>query len=412
MEKKKVVILGTGFGGIYTFLNLKKILDISLLDVTLVNSTNYFLFTPLLHEVATGGLNQTHVVESIREIMQGCPCDFYQANIESIDNVNKKINTTLGDISYDYLVIALGATTNFYGIPGADKSSFVLKNVEDAIKLKDKFIDVFEKASKIKDPVERKSLVSFAVVGGGATGVELAGEIAEFIYDTFAKFYGDLVKESEIYLLNSGSELLAQFHPDLRKKSLDTLTKKGIKVILNCAVSEVTSQGVSLKDGKVLPLNNVVWVAGVKPNTPKFLQEVELDKSGRIVVDEFLRVKKHSDIFALGDVASVTTKAGALPMLAQVAVEESKTVAKNIAQSISGKPLKALKEFKLKGSLVSLGQWNAVGDLFGFRVFGPHIWWLWRTIYLFKFISFAKKFKIALDWTYNIFCPRDISKPD
>ncbi|MCA9373601.1 NAD(P)/FAD-dependent oxidoreductase [Candidatus Peregrinibacteria bacterium] len=412
MNKPKIVILGAGFGGIYTYLHLRKKLKPSEADIILVNKTNHFLFTPMLHEVATGGLGHHQIVESLREIIYDSDTNLYVANIESVDFDAKKVHTNVGDINFDYLVIATGATTNFYNIPGAKENAFTIKSLGEAIKLRNYFIDNFEKASKVKDAKERKKLLSFAIVGGGATGVEVAGEASDFFYKTFCKYYCQDIEAGDVnlYIINRGPELLPQFNPYLRKKALKALTKKKVQIKLNSSVTSIEKDHIQLSSGETLPVNNVIWTAGVKANPPKINQEIPTDSSGRLKVNQHLQIKGHPHIFALGDVASYEHQSGkALPMLAQVAVQQSKTVANNIAASIQQKPLKSFK-YHSKGELVSIGQWGALGHTLGVNWSGPIAWWLWRTVYLFKFISSSKKIKIAIDWTVNLFHHRDITR--
>ena len=412
MKKQKIVILGAGFGGIYTYLHLRKNLNPSEAEIVLVNRTNHFLFTPMLHEVATGGLGQNQIVESLRELTYNTSTDIFVAAIESVDLEKKIVHTNLKDISYDFLVIATGATTNYFGIPGAEENTFGLKSLHEAVNLRNYFIDNFEKASKLKDHKERQKLLSFAIIGGGATGVEVAGEASDFFYKTFCKYYCQDLEPTDVnlYLLSRGPELLPQFNPYLRKKALKILKKKKVQVMLNSGVTEINNDHIKLSDGRTLEVANSIWTAGVKANPPKFMQDISTDKWGRLNVDEYMKLKEYPEVFALGDVSCFCSKGkDPLPMLAQVAVQQSKTVGGNIASSIKGKKLTPF-VYKSKGELVSIGQWGALGHTLGISWSGPLAWWLWRTVYLFKFISRSKKIKIAIDWTMNLFHHRDITR--
>lgn len=413
MEKKKIVILGAGFGGIYTYLNLKKTLDMRKAHVTIVNRTNYFLFTPLLHEVATGSLSHHQIVEAVREITYDKKTSFVLADIKSVSLSKKIVETSEGEVPYDILVIALGSTTQFHNTPGAEEHSLVLKDLYDAIKLRNHFIQTFEKASRVKDKVERQKMLSFAIVGGGPTGVELAAEVSELFLETFKKYYPTEIPcdDISIYLFSSNKELLSMYHPLLQKKAKKVLERKGVAVKLEMAVSFINSNGITLTDGSSVAIRNIIWVAGVKPNVPAFDMPVELSKNGGIVVDEFLRMKGYEDIYVLGDGATFIPKGTdrPVPMLAQVATQQAKTVANNILRKSMSKPLKPFKFFHI-GDLVSLGQWHAVGDVLGIRWPGPIAWFIWRTTYLFKFASWTKRIKIMVDWTIDIFYPRDITK--
>lgn len=412
VNKKKILILGGGFGGLYTYLSLRKEFKSCDIDVTIVNRTNYFLFTPMLHEVATGGLSHHQVVESIRQFIYKTDTKLVVSEIVSVNLEDKKVHTKDGDLPYDFLVISLGSSTNFFNTKGAEENSFILKDLSSAINIRKNFIEVFEKASLMENSEERKKELSFGIVGGGPTGVELVSETAELFLDTFSKYYKNSICKNDVslYLINSGPELLAPFDSVLRKKALKILEKKGVKVLLNTRVKEVKEDSIVFSDDTALPVKHVVWTAGVKPNTPEFTSPVLLDKSGRIVVDEFLQMKDHKEVYALGDVASVLDKNGIpFPMLAQVALKEARIVGKNIKRDLSGKELIPF-SYVSKGELVSLGRFQAVANIWGLKFTGVFAWFLWRTVYLFKFISNSKKFKIAMDWALNIFYPRDITK--
>ena len=413
MKKTKIVVLGTGFGGIYTFLYLKDYLKrVPQVEVTLVNETNHFLFTPLLHEVATGGVSWANVVQPIREIVENTSTVFHESRVKSIDLNKKIVETEDEDLSYDYLVIALGASTNFYGIEGAKQNCFVLKSLNDAVNLRDHFIKVFEKAWEEPSIEKKKELLTFALIGGGATGVELAAEMHELFFDTFGAFYrnSNLLKYTKVYLIDALPEILPQFHRDLRKKAFSILENKGVIFKLNKPVKKIDSKGVHFKSGKFLHVKNIVWTAGVKPNTPKFLSKIKLDKSDRILINEYLQLDGFNDAFALGDISCLLDRRSGkcLPMMAQVAFSQAKIVANNIINSIENNELKKFK-YKPSGYLISIGRWNALGDLMKMRVSGPHIWLLWKFVYLLKLRFFEKRLRVFMDWILALFYPRDIS---
>ena len=411
-QKKKIVILGGGFGGLYTYKGLYKHFSKDDIEVTIVNRNNYFIFTPLLHEVATGGVEHHQVVESIRQIIYKNNDNLHIADVESIDCTKQIVKTSLSELSYDILVVALGATTNFFGTPGAEENSLILKDLRDAIILRNALVGSFENASEIKDRKKREHALSFAVIGGGPTGVEIVSEIAELFNDTLLRYYKDTIKREDVslYLVNRSSEILTPFPPSLRKSALKMLEKKGIKVILNSAVKEVSPDSIILDDGRVLEVSHTIWAAGVKPNNPKFIKDFPVDSSGRVIVNEFLQVGQSSNVFVLGDSASVMSDNGKpLPMLAQVAVKQGLLTGENIWRMINHNNLKKF-IFKSNGMLASLWLWHAVADLKGIHLSGPLAWFIWRTVYLFKFLSGSKKIKIVVDWTLNIFYPRDITK--
>lgn len=412
MKKQNIVIVGTGFAGIYTYLSLVKQFKKDEVAITLISKNNYFLFTPMLHEVATGGLSEDHVVESVRTLIYKTGGNLLVTAAREVDFERKFVRTEHDDVYYDYLVLALGATTNFFDIPGVMDHAFVLKDLSDAIKIRDKFVTVFEEASHIKDKQVRQKMLSFAVIGGGPTGVELTAEMADLFFETFRMFYKRNIcpEDVSLYLISRDKELLPMFDAPLRKKAHKVLEEKGVKILFKKRVTEVTADTVKFDDGFELVAPHIMWAAGVKPNTLSYVQPPTVGHGGRLEVDEYLRLSGRSDVFALGDMAAARDEDNkVLPMLAQVAVQQGWATGSNIVASIRHIPLTPF-EYNSKGSLVSLGQWRAVGNTFGILWSGPLAWWVWRTVYLFNFASWPKRIKIAIDWTVNMFYPRDITK--
>lgn len=414
--KPRILILGAGFGGVYVAKRLLKQVRAGKIDVTIVNRTNYFLFTPLLHEVATGALTPGSVAEPLREVFHGTNVRVVQGNIDSIDAANKTVKISGTPIAYDYLVIATGAETNYYGIQGAEKCSFALKNLYDAARIRSRVIDSFEKAALAKDPSERARLLSFAVVGGGATGVEMAAELAEFADAIARRYYGQMnlgPHDVQISIVDVGAELLQMFAPKLRKAAMDRLKKEGVALHMNSSVTSVSADGLTLtvKSGDsssnmTIPAATVIWSAGVKAIIPKFEGVQPVLARGRMTVDEHFALAGMKDVFVLGDAAGYPNP---VPMLAQAAEVQAVIVAKNVLSAIAGRPLSGF-VYKSKGSMVSLGQWFAIGEIFSLKISGRLTWWLWRTVYLFKFASFKKRVRIMFEWSLELFFPRDITK--
>lgn len=409
---KKILIIGNGFGGIYVLKNLHKLLHKKIsTEITLIGKENYFLFTPLLHEVATGGVSPENIIQPIHSILP-CHLDSFYAGQAEV--VNLKDNTVkVGDtvLSYDYLILSIGSETNFYNIKGAEEFSLKLKSLSDAILLKNRIISIMEKASEISDQKERKKMLHFVVVGGGATGVELASELQEFIKETFSYYYKkEIIDDVVITLVHALPELLSNLPPDSRIKSLEVLKEKGVEVLLNTKVLEVSESIVSTSNGEIHS-QNVIWVAGVKPMEIKFDQEIDKTAGGQIITNEFLQLSQHRNVFVMGDVGLIKKGESTVyaPMLAQVAVEEAKVVSSNITAMMSGKDLKEF-TYQSLGNLVSLGRWKALGQVSNLFIYGGFAWWIWRTVYLFKLISWKKRFMVAIDWTLGILSPRDISK--
>jgi NADH dehydrogenase len=409
----KVVILGGGFGGIYTLKSLHKFFhNKKKVKLVLVNKKNYFIFTPLLHEVATGGVSIDNALEPIREIIKCCDFDFINGEVEKIDLENRIVYVNKRKenfkIDYDYLVIALGSKTNYYNIPGAKEHSYSLKTIDDALRLKNHFIDLFDLTSMNIE--KEKSYLTFVIVGGGATGVEIAGEMSDLFYKTFSKFYSpNLISQVKIILIEKGKELIPQFSPKLRQKALERLGEINIDVKLEKGVVEVGEDFIKLDDGSVIETKTVIWTAGVEPNLPEIRGKVEKDSKGRLVLNEYLQIKNYSNTFAIGDICCFIQKEKPLPQLAQVAVKQAETVALNIESLINNKPLKKF-VYQHTGDLISIGRFYSLGEIKGIKFSGLISWFIWRGVYLSKMVSFRDKVKTFIDWILGLFLPRDITE--
>jgi NADH dehydrogenase len=402
----KIVILGGGFGGVYTLKYLHKFFHNTDIKLVLVNKKNYFLFTPLLHEFATGSVSLENLVEPIREIIRCCDYEFIHGEVKRIDLENKIVELNENKIDYDYLVIALGSKTNFYDIPGAEENSFTLKSLDEAIRLRNHFIHMFEIASKDQE----ETILTFVIVGGGATGVELAGEMSDYFYKTFSKFYPkEIISKVKIILIEKGNELIPQFSPKLRKIAFDVLRKKNVEIILGKGVKEVGKDFIKLDDETIIKTKTVIWAAGVEPNLPEIVGNIEKDSKGRLIVNEYLQVKNYDNVFGVGDVCCYIQNQKPLPQLAQVAVRQAKTVAKNIFNLIKNRPLEKF-VYRHQGDLISLGRFFAIGEIKNFAFSGFFAWILWRGVYLSKMISNKDKIKTFIDWLLDFFYPRDITE--
>lgn len=430
----RIVILGAGFGGVYTAKKFLPYVKKGMIELTVINRTNYFLFTPLLHEAATGSLSLRSVAEPLREVFAGTDVRIVQGTVYGIDSQRRYVNVTRDEasmkISFDYLVIATGSETNYYGVIGAQKYSLPLKGLSDASRIRARVIDAFEKAILSKNRTERMRLLSFAVVGGGATGVELAAELAEFVSGMVKRYYsctnGDIEyprhchpEEPTVTLVHAGKDVLEQFAPSLRKAAAKRLRKRGVILHLNSPVAEVTPHGLKISGNLSIPADTVIWTAGVKPHVPVFSDIEPILQGGRLALDGYFHIQGQERIFAIGDTAAYIdtdrftkdSKNKPLPMLAQVAEAQSKIVAYNIIATLAGRPLRKL-HYHSMGAMVSVGQWFAVGEIWSLNIAGRLTWWLWRIVYVFKFASWMKRFYIAFQWSIEVFYPRDITRPE
>lgn len=410
MGQIQVVIAGAGFGGMKVFNHLTRLLrERDNVGVTLVNNVNYFLFTPLLHEVATGSLGPEDIIVPLPSLLQGAGQRFLAAQALAVERRSRQLKTTAGDLPYDYLILALGSGPYFYDVPGARQWAWPLKDLDDAVRLKNHLIGQFEKAQNETEIDRRRELLTFVVVGGGATGVELAGELSDFIYRTFRRFYPPaVINAARIILLQREPAVLPQFSPGIRRRSLAALGRKGVEVLVNTAVVAVEERQVELSTGERLPTETVIWTAGVWPHELPAMPSLPAER-GRLLVNDYLQTEDPR-ILALGDMAlmpSAESSKGA-PLLAQAADQAAAVAAKNILSLIDGRPLVPF-SFRSRGNLVSLGNWWAAGEVGGLHFAGRMTWLLWRAVYWFKMPSLRKKLEIGLDWLINAFTPRDVS---
>lgn len=412
-KQKTIVILGAGFAGVYAFLELHKTYHNNpAARVIMINRTDYFLFTPLLHEVATGGVSPKNVLYNIHAILKCCAGNFIQADIRHIDLRKKIITTSRGETSYDVLLYALGASTAFFGLrETARKHVLPLKTFEDAEHIKTRLIELFE----------NHKTADIVVVGGGPTGVEVAAEAQEYCNQLAQTFRGKGARQNHIYLIDGGPRLLPQFHPRLGERAEQILRGRSIKIIRNNGVIGVTEREVVLKNGVRIPANLVIWAAGVTANYVTTIPTIPLDAKDRIIVTPYLNIAGYPEVFVAGDAAALTTHGKKIydgarthikdtaPMTAQAAVAAGASAGRNIRALLENKPLAPF-HYRHTGDIFSLGQWMAGAEIFGIRFFGHFAWWLWRTIYLSKIIGFRNKVNVAVDWTLNLFLSRDITK--
>ncbi len=409
--KKRIVILGAGFGGLFALKSIyRHVKNWREFDILIIDRNNYFVFTPLLHEVATGGIDPGDIVFPIRDLAKG-RTEHFEAEVLNVDMLKKSVITNHGDISYDYLIMALGAGTNFFGVKGAAENSFTLKNIKDATRLKNHLIHIFDEANNEKDLERQKDILRIVVIGGGATGVELGAEIHEFLEEINKEYIAVASDAVEFYLIEAGDKLLSVFHPQFSGKSFKILEKKGFTVIFKDPCVEVTELGIVCASGKIIKSRTVIWTSGVLPSPVVTTPELPRQK-GRIVVESSLNLKDFPEVFVVGDLAAFADKKfGLLPTSAQVAAGEGNFVGKNIACLISGRPLKSFHYFH-KGDLVSIGKWRALAQIGpGFIKFdGPIAWLIWRFNYLIQMPGFVKKIRLFFDWILYFISKRDISE--
>jgi len=403
-----IVILGAGFGGLYT---AKYLLE-SCKDekVVLMDRKNHFLFTPLLHEVATGSQNRHNVVLEIREILKGRNFEFLTSEVDRIDFNRKEVYLGSRKLKYDKLVIALGSGANFFNIKGAESYALPLKTIHDAAMIRNKVIGSLEAACLVQSKEEKDKLLTFCITGGGPTGVELGAELAEWIDGLLE--VNNKIKRSDvrIYLIQRGNTLMPQLmHEKARLMALRQLKKKGVGVLLNTEVKEIKKDSVVTNHSEI-KCSNVFWTAGVKPNVIKTQPKI-VNEEGFYEVDEYFQVKNLRNVYAIGDCA-LNFNPGSNrpnPQLAQLAIKQARHLAHNFFLETEGKK-KIPFVFKPEGFLVSVGEWWAIAEIHNKLLKGGIAWLLWRAIYLSKILGFKNKIRVGAEWFLLLFTKRDGSE--
>jgi len=411
--RHRVLILGAGFGGLYTALNLDTAMSrVPNVEATLINRENFFLFTPMLHEVAASDVDITHIVNPIRKLLR--KVEFFHGEVRGIDLTTKRIQVVHGpkhhphEIEYDYLVIALGGITNFYSIRGLEQHALTMKSLGDAIHLRNRLIDLLEEADSECAVGSRESLLTVAVAGGGFAGVETIAALSDFLRQA-TKFYRHLSPDLvRTVLIHAGPLILPELGEELGAYAQKELAKRNIVIRTSTKVHGVSEKGVELSDGTVLPASTVIWTAGTSPSS--ILETLACNKQGgRLVVNEFLEVPGWDGVWALGDCAFATNPRTGKPYppTAQHAMREGKTVANNILAAIRGGAKKPFK-YSTIGVLAATGRRTGVANIFGFNFSGFVAWFLWRTIYLSKLPRLEKKLRVALDWALDLLFTKDL----
>lgn len=398
--RPRVVILGAGFGG----LDCAKELVGAPVQVTLVDRHNFHTFQPLLYQVATAGLSSSDVAYPVRGIFQGAPnVRFRTGEVEGVDWVNGRVLFREGSpLPFDHLVLAVGATTNWFGIPGASEHAFPLYVLEDAIRLRNHVIGQFE--STDSDPtLPADGALRFVVLGGGPTGVETAGALSELVRMVLAKDFPDLnVGAAQIVLVEMGDTVLSAFSARARRHGVDQLRARGVDVRFNQRVTEVGAASVTLDSGDVIPTRTVIWAAGVRANPLAGRLGVEQTRGGRIVVGPDLRIPAHPEAFVIGDLAAITGRNGELvPQVAQVAKQSGRYVGRLLAHPRPGDPHRPFL-YRDRGSMATIGRHAAVADLpLGVELTGFVAWVTWLFLHLLYLVGFRNRLSVLLSWAWS-----------
>lgn len=396
-----VVIVGAGFGG----LRVARGLSHAPVDVTILDRHNYHTFIPLLYQVATAGLEPEEIAQPIRRILRGVPnLRFRLSTVTGVDLARRVVTTDSGEISYDYLVLAAGSATSYFGLDSVVQVTSALRDLDDAERLRDQILGAFETASAEEDPDRRRQLMTLIVVGGGPTGVELAGALAELRRHALPHDYPDLdLSWARILLLEATDRILPGMHPDLQAKAQAKLGELRVEIRLGAPVAHVDANGVTLSSGETIPAGAVMWVAGMR--APPLAEAVPTagDSAGRLVVSEALHLPGHPEAYAIGDMAHVgDPETRPHPMLAPVAIQQGALVAENILRSLAGQSPKRF-VYKDRGTMVTIGRNAAIAHIFGLRLNGFIAWLIWLTVHLVWLIGFRNRMLVLVNWVWNYF---------
>jgi NADH dehydrogenase len=392
MNKPKVVILGGGFGGLAAARALHKAAD-----VTVVDRHNYQTFLPLLYQVSTAGLAADHVAYPIRGALRKTPVKFRMGSPISIDHKNQEVKLDSSELlKFDHLIVALGSVSADFGIPGVKEFTLGMKTVSEALTIRAEIMRRFEDLCRFEDDTK----LSITVVGGGPTGVEMAGAIAELIRGPLKSDQANAAAHIDITLIEAGPRLLPPFAPSLSARTKKDLEKLGVKVLVNAAVQEVEHRKIKLKDGSTIASEITIWAAGVKGSDA--MLQLNLPTLGnRVAVEPTMQVKNYPYVWALGDIAASVDKNGnQLPMVAPVAIQQGKFIAKQIARLGKNKSLENFKYLD-KGSMATIGRNKAVVQVKGIKISGAIAWLIWLWLHLFYLLGGRNKIGTMADWTWN-----------
>ena len=400
-DKKRIVIVGGGLGGLELAF---KLVDDDY-QVVLIDKNNYHQFPPLIYQVASGGLEPSSISFPFRRLFQGKKDFFFRmAKAESVNTDKKIINTTVGEIDYDYLVMAFGAKTNFFGNKDIEATTLPMKSVSEAMRLRNTILRNLELALTEEDPARKQALMNIVVVGGGASGVEIAGAVAEMKKNIIARDYPDLdSSQMHIYLVNAADRLLSAMDPVSSKRAERDLKELHVHIRQPQFATEYKDVILKTSAGLEIPTQTVIWVSGICANTVEGFPAESIGHAGRFLTDRFCRVKGVKDVYAIGDVSLVEGDEEyplGHPQLAQVAMQQAKTVAKNFKAMSKGKELKPFK-YKNLGVMATIGRNHAVAEISGKKFGGFPAWALWLVVHLRSILGVKNKTFILLNWVWN-----------
>jgi len=395
-----VVVVGAGFGGLRAARALRR----APVQVVLVDRNNYHLFQPLLYQVATAGLEPEEIAKPARAILRGQKnFDFRMVDVTRVDFAAKRLETSGGPMNYDVLVLAPGGETNFFGLESMQRHGLGLKDIPDAIEIRNHVLTCFEQAMLEPDAERRRALLTFIVVGGGPTGVEIAGALSELIRLVLVKDYPRLnIKDVRILLLEATDRLLAAMPERLREAAGKTLWRKYVEVRFGAVVADYDGQRLRLKSGELIPAQTVIWAAGVRASPLNATLGLPAARQGRIPIEPTLQVPGHPEVFIIGDAAYREQDGEPLPMVAPVAIQMGQSVAGNIRRLLRGHPLRPF-HYRDQGTLATIGRNAAVANVYGLKLSGFPAWVMWLVVHIIQLIGFRNKLFVLINWAWDYF---------
>jgi len=399
-SKPRVVVVGAGFGGLHAARALRR----ARADVTIVDRNNYHLFQPLLYQVATAGLGPNEIAHPIRVIFRGQRnAEFRMVEVASVDLERRSVAASEGEIGYDYLVLDMGARTDFFGIDGIEEHGLALKDVDDAVRIRNHVLGVLERAALESDPARRREWLTLVVVGGGPTGVEMAGALSELIRVALKKDYRAIdPSEVRIVLLEATPRLLAGMPADLAGEAEQSLGRKHVEVRSNHRVEGYDGERVRVTGGETIDARTLIWSAGIRTVELGSAIDTPSARQDRLIVEPTLALPAHPEVFVIGDAAYVEEEGAPLPQMAPVAVQMGKTAGTNIARALDGLPPRPFR-YRDPGSLATIGRHSAVAYIGGRKFRGFPAWVVWLVVHLMKLVGFRNRLVVLINWAWDYF---------
>ncbi len=397
-DRPKIVIVGAGFAGLWAARALAR----SRADVLILDRNNYHIFFPLLYQVAAAELEPEDIIYPVRSILRGKPnLRLRVDNVTGVDTEKRLVNTVNQVFPYDYLILAMGSNTHFFGVEGASEYALQLKTVENAIAIRNHILYRFERALYETDPEKRRRMLAFAIIGGGPTGVEFAGALAELVRGPLSKDYAALdFKEVRFLLLEASDHLLPGMPERLQAYAMKRLQKMGVEVHLGATVTRITPESVSLKDGTVIPVETAIWTAGVHGAPPAQSGDLHILRNGQVDVLPTLQVPGHPEVYITGDLAKLEENGHPLPMVALLATQEGTMAAKNILRQLKGQAPLPFHYLDI-GTLAAIGRNAAAVHLLGRDFTGFFAWLFWLGLHIFRLIGFRNRLLVMVDWAWD-----------